>query len=91
MFKSTLYVLKSYIVVCLAARAPSSLSSSRARPYGDPYSEDALSVLSDWSIDEDMRKLIYGDGDTLDQYTVSVGFFSLSPLLLISCEILSDG
>ena len=72
-----------------AARAPSSLISSRARPYGDPYSEDALSVLSDWSMDEDMRKLIYGDGDTLDQYTVSgLPFY---PLLLICRQICGVG
>ncbi|KAK7099790.1 ciliogenesis and planar polarity effector 1-like [Littorina saxatilis] len=45
------------------ARAPSSLGSSRPRPYGDPYSEEAASVLSDWSMDDDVRKLLYDDAD----------------------------
>ncbi|XP_076463357.1 uncharacterized protein LOC143295514 isoform X2 [Babylonia areolata] len=54
------------------ARAPSVLSSTRARPYGDPYSEDAHSVLSDWSMDDDVRKLLYNkdNDDTYDRFTV---------------------
>ncbi|KAL8600712.1 hypothetical protein ACOMHN_057302 [Nucella lapillus] len=52
-----------------AARGPSSLSSSRPRPYGDPYSEDAHSVLSDWSMDDNVRKLLYDDDEAYDRRT----------------------
>nr|KAG5696345.1 hypothetical protein BaRGS_028340 [Batillaria attramentaria] len=56
------------------ARGPSSLSSARSRPYGDPYavaSEDALSVISDWSMDDDVRKLIYDDQESTVGYTAN--------------------
>ncbi len=47
-------------------------SQMRARPYGDPYAEleygdedeSRASVISPWSIDQDVKKLLYDDASS---------------------------
>lgn len=49
-------------------------SQARSRPYADPYKDrwDKDSVLSDWSVDEDVRRLLYDEDESS---TVSVNCF----------------
>ena len=43
-------------------------SMLRSHPYGDPYSEaddDRLSVVSPWSLDEDMKRILGDEVSTI--------------------------
>ena len=44
-------------------------SAVRSRPYGDPYTEaddDRLSIVSPWSIEEDVRRLLYEEDSIME-------------------------
>ena len=56
-------------------------SQRRSRPYADPYSD--VDASSDWSMDENVRKALYGDRSPI--LTVSTEC-NRSPILTVSTE-----
>ena len=64
--------------VILAQTKKISPARSRARPYADPYRGqeqwEGDSVLSSWSVDDKVNKLLYGDeASTVDVSTTMLG------------------
>ena len=72
----------TFLTVCIAAGIDQRVYKgaamrARSRPYADPYMEDT-EIVSPWSIDENVQRLLYDDAGVGAQIVLSsIGIFTL--------------